>query len=124
MIRKMITLFITVLLLSACSSKDFTFSGESDYWQADLRVHHSSDFEKQELILRYKGEDVDSVGEITYTVNSKGSFGGTRDKLQENGSLRDYKEADPTNAKISEDTEVEVTVEWNGNTETFKLTKK
>jgi hypothetical protein len=28
------------------------------------------------------------------------------------------------NVKISEDSKVEVTVEWNGNVETFKLSKK
>ncbi|WP_417899810.1 hypothetical protein ABN702_05870 [Bacillus haimaensis] len=124
MFRMVITLFITVLLLSACSSKDFAYSGESDNWKADLKVHQSSGFEKQELILIFQGEDVESIGPITYNVNSVGSFGGTRDKLQENGSIEDYSEANPTNAQVSEHTEVEVTVEWNGKTETFKLTKK
>ncbi|WP_223490599.1 MULTISPECIES: hypothetical protein [Sutcliffiella] len=124
MFRIVITLFITVLLLSACGSKDFAYSGESNNWQADLKVHQSSGFEKQGLLLKFQGEDVKSIGPITYKVDSVGSFGGTRDKLQENGTVEDYSEANTTNAQVSEHTEVEVTVEWNGKTETFKLTKK
>lgn len=124
MFRMMIALFVTVLLLSACDSKDFTFSGESDNWQADLKVHQSNDFEKQEFLLKYQGEDVNSVGEISYTVKSMGSFGRTGALLEENGSLKDYSEADPTNAKVNENTEVQVTVEWNDKTETFKLNLK
>ncbi len=123
MLRKIIILIGTIVLLSACNTKDFSFSGESEHWQADLTVNQSSDFEKQDFVLEYKGEDIDSVGEIAYTVEGVGGFGRTGVTLEENGVIRDSEEASPTNAKMSEDTKVEVTVEWNDQEETFTLLK-
>ncbi|MEH7484463.1 hypothetical protein V7157_26005 [Neobacillus drentensis] len=120
-----VLLVVLLLLLSACSSKTFTFSGESDNWSANLKVSQTSDdYETQELVLKYKGEDVNSVGEIKYSVDSVGGFGRSGATLDENGTLRDKDEANPTNAKVTENTEVEVTVEWNENKETFKLSKQ
>ncbi|CAN7288695.1 hypothetical protein [Rossellomorea sp. LjRoot5] len=43
--------------------------------------------------------------------------------LDENGFLRDSSESNPTNAKMSEDTEVKVTVKWDDQEETFTLEK-
>jgi major membrane immunogen (membrane-anchored lipoprotein) len=126
MFRKIMTLFVSLLLLTACNSKDVTFSGESDNWEADLKITQNSDtFENQDFVLKYKGEDIDSVGEITYEVDSiGGEFGRKGESLEENGSIRDDRESKAANAKIPEDAEVEVTVEWNGNTETFTLTQQ
>jgi hypothetical protein len=117
-------LIVFLLLLTACSSKSFTFTGETEHWSAELKVNQSSDFEKQDFLLKYKGEDVDSVGEIAYKVESVGGFGRSGVTLEENGSIRHVDEANPTNAKVTEHTKVKVTVEWNGNTETFKLQKQ
>lgn len=127
MYRKCGVLVIVILLslLTACSTKTFTFSGETDNWSANLKVSQDSDdYETQELVLKYKGEDVNSVGEIKYSVDSVGGFGKTGSALDENGTLRDSNEANPTNAKITENTVVEVTVEWNTSKETFKLSKQ
>jgi hypothetical protein len=44
--------------------------------------------------------------------------------LEENSSIRDDRESKAANTEIPEDAEVEVTVEWNGNTETFILTQQ
>jgi hypothetical protein len=126
MYRKILVLSISLLLLlGACSSKTLTFSGQTENWSSNLKVtQNSDDYETQEFVLEYKGADVNSVGEITYSVDSVGSFGRGGATLEENGTLRDRDEANPTNAKVNEDTPVEVTVEWNGNVETFKLSKK
>jgi major membrane immunogen (membrane-anchored lipoprotein) len=82
--RKITTLFISLFLLTACNSKDVTFSGESDNWEADLKITQNSDtFENQDFVLKYKGEDVDSVREITYDVDSIGSgFGREGESLE------------------------------------------
>ncbi|MCA1057727.1 hypothetical protein LCL96_02215 [Rossellomorea aquimaris] len=115
----------SVLLLTACNTKDFSFTGESDHWQADLTVNQSSDFEKQDFVLKYKGKDMDSVGDIAYTVKEgTGEFGRTGVTLEGNGVIRDSSEADPTNAKMSEDAEVDVTVKWDDQEETFTLVKE
>ena len=123
MLRKFIMLMGTVLLLTACNTKDFSFSGDSDHWHAELNVNQSSDFEKQDFVLKYKGEDIDSVGNIAYDVEEVGGFGRTGVTLEENGVIRDSRESDPTSAKMSEDTEVEVTVRWDNQEETFTLAK-
>jgi hypothetical protein len=123
--RKISVLFVLLLLLASCNSKTLTFTGETDNWSANLIVIQTrEDYETQEFVLKYKGNDVSSVGEITYNVDSVGGFGRSGAKLGQNGSLRDSNEANPTNAKVSEHTMVEVTVEWNGNIETFKLSKQ
>ncbi len=114
-------LFSALLLLTACGAKDFSFFGDSDHWQGELKVNQSSDFEKQDFVLKYTGEDVESIGDVGYSVESVGGFGGSDLRLDENGSIRHNQKTDPSGRKISEDTEVTVTVEWDGKRETFNL---
>jgi Prokaryotic membrane lipoprotein lipid attachment site len=124
MLKKILFIIGTMLLLAGCNTKDFSFSGESDHWHAELNVNQSSDFEKKDFVLKYKGEDVDSVGDVAYTVEEGiREYGRTGVTLDGNGVLRDSSESNPTNDKMSEDAEVEVTVKWNDQEETFTLTK-
>jgi major membrane immunogen (membrane-anchored lipoprotein) len=120
---KMVTLFLlaALLLLTACGAKDFSFSGESDHWQAELKVNQSSDFEKQDFVLKYTGDEVESVEDVEYAVESIDGFGRTGATLDKNGIIRDGNETDPSGRKISDDTEVTVTVMWDGQSETFDL---
>ncbi len=66
---------------------------------------------------------MDSVGNVAYDVEEVGGFGRTGVTLEENGVIRDSRESDPTSAKMSEDNEVEVTVRWDNQEETFTLAK-
>lgn len=117
-----IVLLLSLAFLAACGYKDFSFSGETENWFATLDVsQNSADYETQELLLEYKGDDPGSVGEFSYNVDSVGSFGMNGATLNENGFVTGGSEANPTNAQATENTEVEVTVEWNGKTETFSL---
>lgn len=123
-----ILLLLLLLLLVACSNntsdnETFTFSGETDNWAANLKINQTDDdYEKQEFVLKYKGKDANSVGEIKYNVDTgSGGFSRSGATLEENGTLKDNDEANPTNAKVNKNSEIEVTVKWNGNTETFKL---
>ncbi|MFL8938615.1 hypothetical protein ACKA06_17645 [Rossellomorea oryzaecorticis] len=120
---KMLTVFLlaALLLLTACGTKDFSFSGKSDHWQAELKVNQSSDFEKQDFVLKYTGDDADSVGNVEYAVESIDGFGRTGATLDKNGIIKDGNETDPSGRNISEDTEVTVTVMWDGQSETFDL---
>ncbi|MCF6409119.1 hypothetical protein [Pseudalkalibacillus salsuginis] len=120
--RKLTVLVVGLFLLTACNSENFTFSGETENWAASLNVNQNNDYEDQEFVLHYKGENVDSVGEIAYDVKTNaGSFGGSGLTLEENGSLKDSSKGNPTTAKISKDSKVEVIVEWNDNAETITL---
>ena len=123
MLKKILFLAGTMLLLAGCNTKDFSFSGDSDHWHAELNVNQSSDFEKKDFVLKYKGEDINSVVNVAYDVEEVGGFGRTGVTLEENGVIRDSSESNPTNAKMSEDTEVKVTVKWDDQEETFTLEK-
>ncbi|MFC4323255.1 hypothetical protein [Litchfieldia salsa] len=114
-----------LLTATACSSKPFTFSGETDNWSAELKVTQTNDdYETQEFKLQYKGKDIKSVGELTYYIETNaGGFGESGMKLTKGGFLIGKDEANPTNAKVIEDSEVKLTVEWNGKTETILLSK-
>ena len=118
-------LFILLLFLSACSSKTITFSGESDNWSAELKVtQNNDDYETQEFKLQFNGKDINSVGEITYNIDTNaGGFGESGVKLNKSGLLTGKDEANPTNAKVIDNSEVKAKVEWNDNTETILLSK-
>ncbi|MGN7403287.1 hypothetical protein ACTHO0_25895 [Cytobacillus praedii] len=122
---KKIPFFLIVLLLflSACNSKNFTFSGETDNWSAELKVTQTNDdYETQEFKLQYKGKDINSVGKITYNIDTNaGGFGKSNVELNKDGFLIGKSEANPTNAKVIKKSEVKMTVEWNGNSETILL---
>ena len=124
MLRKVMLLGLFLILLSACSSNTFTFNGETNNWSATLKVtQHSNDYEDQEFKLEYQGDDVSAVGDITFEVDTNaGGIAGSGYTLSENGVLNIDNEANPTNAKIIENSEVEVIVEWNDNMETIILT--
>lgn len=124
MLRKIMLLGLFLILLSACSSNTFTFNGDTDNWSASIKVtQHSNDYEDQQLNLEYIGDDVNAVGDITFEViTNAGGFGRSGNTLSENGVLIIDFQANPTNAKITEGSDVEVTVEWNDNFETIILT--
>ncbi|WP_237389800.1 hypothetical protein [Bacillus sp. USDA818B3_A] len=83
-------LVVLVLLLSACSSNTFTFSGATDNWSAELKVIQTNDGnETQEFKLQFKGKDINSVGEITYNIETNaGGFGVSDAKLNKDGLVQ------------------------------------
>jgi len=124
MLRRITMVFVvSLVLLSACSSNTFTFTGKTDNWSAEIKVtQQSNGYSKQEITLEYRGENTNSVGKITYDVDTNaGGFGGSGNVLNENGVLRSSSESNPTNAKITEESKVKVKVKWNGKTETITL---
>jgi hypothetical protein len=115
---------VLVLMLSACgNAQTLNFSGESDLWSAELQVTQTKDdYEKQEFKLSYKGENLNSVGEFSYKVETNaGGFGSGDVILDDNGIIKAINEGNPTNAKVTEESEVEVIVKWNDNSEVIKL---
>lgn len=122
--------FIIILVLTGCtsnnSSKPFIFTGESDNWSVELKVTQGEDdYEKQDLTLQYKGQDVNSVGEIIYTVATKASgYSGNGATLDEKGIYTETNENNASNAKVTDKSKVNVTVEWNNQTESISLKNK
>lgn len=65
------------------------------------------------------------MGEISYKVETNaGSFENSDVKLDDNGIFKAIDEGNPTNAKVIKESEVEVTVEWDDNSEVIKLDLK
>ncbi|WP_117170259.1 hypothetical protein [Paraliobacillus sediminis] len=124
MFRNLSALFLLLFFLTACNSETFTFFGETEIWSAELKVNQPDDeYEEQKFELRYKGNDIDSVGEIKYMIETNaGSFGSSGVTLQDNGVLKGGSNNSPLGGtKVTEESKVEVTVEWNGNAETIML---
>ncbi|ASN05407.1 hypothetical protein [Virgibacillus necropolis] len=122
MIKKTLFLsLILLLLLMACKTKTIIFSGESKNWSAKLKITQTDDMQEEEFQLRYKGEDVNSVGEFDYEIDSVGSSSRTNAILNEDGSLMDNGSMCSGCAFTTEETEVVVTVEWNDKKEIFTL---
>lgn len=123
MFRKQLVLFVfTLLFLSACSSETFIFTGETENWSTELKViQHGNGYENQEFKLLFKG-DPSTVDNVNFNVETNATgLGGSDYELNEKGEILVSDEANPTNAKITDDSEVEVTVEWNDKTETIIL---
>lgn len=60
-----LTIMSLIVFLTACSSNTFILSGESENWDAELKViQHENGFEDQLLKLHYKGKDIRASGEV------------------------------------------------------------
>lgn len=103
--------------------EEITFVGESDNWKVDLQFVHKDKQEEREFKLTYKGEDVDSVEEINYEVQGSGRFDHKGAQLNDEGYVTDSGFCEGC-AFEKEETEIDVTVEWNGKSESFRLDVK
>jgi hypothetical protein len=115
-----VTTLLLVLFLTACSSNTTVFKGESDNWEAELKViHNDNGIVDQYLNLQFKGNDLNSAGDIAYKVDTNtGAFGGSLLKLNEKGNL---KGSHLNNQSKLKTTTAKMTVEWNGKEEEFSL---
>ena len=109
-----------IVLLTACGTNVLTFSGEGEHWSAKLIVSQTDKRQEEDFTLHYLGDDTESVGEFSYVVESVGSFSGNGATLNESGVLTSGGSCGGC-AFTSEHTEIIVTIEWNGQTETFQL---
>jgi hypothetical protein len=63
-------IFVLTIFLSACQSDTLIFSGEGEYWSAEVFIHQASGGESEEVMIRYKGDDLNSVGSFNYCLFS------------------------------------------------------
>jgi len=113
-------------------TQELGFTGYSDNWEAETTVKYYEHFYAEEdgtlgcdnyytasSLLKYLGDDVESVGEISYTMQyraSKASGTGVplnRDGIAALGSLGG------TGSRPRADDELHFTVQWNGQEESF-----
>ncbi|KEZ51573.1 hypothetical protein [Metabacillus indicus] len=117
-----ITTVLMILLLTACSPNTTVFTGESDNWKAELKIiHNDNNIVDQYVNLQFKGNDLDSAGNISYEVDTNaGGFGGSGLELNEKGHL---KGSDLNNKNVLKTTSAIIFVEWNGEKEEIFLRK-
>lgn len=110
-----------------------TYHGESENWVGDFTIEISEDRITRLGEIKYKGEDLDSVGQVTYMF--KTAFGKTTSKSLLAGLDSPYSpigEKGTASTKVisghgsnsySKIEVVRLSVKWDGGTESFNLYK-
>jgi hypothetical protein len=114
-----------LILLAGCQSKDtLTFIGHSENWSAEVILHQASGKESEDIILKYNGDSVDSVGKFKFLLDAPG-WGTGQDEVQLNKEGIYSTEGKSLNdKKTPKDAELTITIEWDNKSETIQLTNK
>ncbi|HLR03522.1 MAG TPA: hypothetical protein VK111_12315 [Virgibacillus sp.] len=101
-------------------TEEVVYSGESDTWKAELKLVLEGDKEKREFTLTFTGDDYKSIEYINYDVVGPEEFS------EEDASINvmQYvvsKETLQEATYADDDSDIEVNVEWNDETETIEL---
>lgn len=119
-------LILSILIfLAGCLSTDtLTFIGHSENWSAEVILHQSSGKESEDIILKYKGDKVDSVERFKFLLDAPG-WGTGQDEIQLNKEGIYSTEGKSLNdKKTSKDAELTITIEWDNKSETIQLKNK
>ncbi|WP_277674498.1 hypothetical protein [Piscibacillus halophilus] len=118
-----IILLLSILLLPSCiaDTDQLTFQNETDHWQVEYHVDiKGEDSESTRLFLKYVGEG-EAPENINYRIDSVTGSNGGNNTLLKNGLL-DISLGSCSGCSITrEDEEIEITIEWNNDSETFML---
>lgn len=113
-----------LLLLTACTNqKTFHFHGESENWDVRYVVDIvGENSESSSIVIRYFGEA--SVPEKIYYYIDHGSGASSGNVSLDEGVLRTSGGSCSGCAVTKENEEIDVIIEWNGETENFTLNNK
>ena len=137
--KKLYTTFILCFLLflglsvsaqEIKSSKVLTYHGEGENWVGDFTIGISEEEITRQGNLKYKGEDVDSVGQVSVTFETTFSKSSSKSLLAgldspdspigKKGTVSTLGKSGNTNPWSKVEV-VKVNVEWDGKTESFSL---
>ena len=138
--KKIAALLFTIMLLTACSettTNDYTFSGDSEYWEAeylykgtekwgekDERKTYSNE-DSYKFVLKYKGslEELSSLQKLEYSYETISSSGKSTEEFTEPPSTLTFSSSGSSEggAKVSEDEVIIVNVKWDDFEESFEL---
>jgi hypothetical protein len=114
-------IFVLSIFLSACQSDTLIFIGEGEYWSAEVLIHQASGRESEEVMIRYKGDDLNSVGRFNYLIEApSGGTGRGNVELNKTGIFK-YEDSNLTERKTRSDAQLTITIEWKENKETIHL---
>ncbi|MCM3412690.1 hypothetical protein [Metabacillus litoralis] len=138
--KKIAALLFTIMLLTACSettTNDYTFSGDSEYWEAEYLYKGTEKWgEKDEkktysnedsykFVLKYKGslEELSSLQKLEYSYETISSSGKSTEEFTEPPSTLTFSSSGSSEggAKVSEDEVIIVNVKWDDFEESFEL---
>lgn len=117
-----------ILLLAGCQSdeENLNFYGSSDNWTAEIITEIIDGAEKNEIILKYNGDGAGTISKFNYLVENNSnnqSFGANDVSLKEDGTYTNANLAS-NSASTTKDDQIEVTIDWNDQTESIILKKK
>lgn len=141
--KKLYTIFVLCFLLifnltvsaqEKSSSKVFTYHAESENWVGNFTIETSEEGTTTIGYLKYKGEDIDSVGQVSSKyetvygeLSSKSLLAGVDSPyapIGEKGTSSAKGISGRDSNSYSKVEVVEVTVKWDGKTESFILYKQ
>lgn len=114
---------LLVLLLSGCQTKKLVFVGEDEDWKAKVTVYQTVEYEKHEIQLNYKGNDIQKNEMFSYYVKTSDSgvdFGADNVSLNDNGVYQNTI-LGSNSPSTSVNDELELKVDWNDKSERFIL---
>lgn len=128
----LLILGFTVSAQEIKSSKALTYHGESENWSGAFTTEVLNGVVIQEGILKYKGQDIDSTGQVScsYETTAGGlsstsrlAGSGTDSPIGEKGTQKSTGKGGNINL-FSKVEMVKVTVKWDGKVESFNLYKQ
>lgn len=127
-LKKLFILAVLLLLLVACQGeeKELLFKGSSENWSANLVVSVINGSEKKQLEIRYDGNNMNSIESFDYFVensNSETTFGAENVNLDKDGFYSNNDLSSNSPSTTLEDT-INITINWNGQSESFEVKKK
>jgi hypothetical protein len=111
----------SVSLVSGCN-ETHSYVGESEHWKGTLHLTQSGGKEVEEGTIVYKGKDKQEVKRVIWKVQGMHGERGGNDYLTD-GTIRISGSCTGC-AMQGKDEPYEVTVEWNGVTETFQVKRR
>jgi hypothetical protein len=144
MLKKQLTLFFIITLLTACSVEenhyDYIFKGEGEHWEAvysfngtekwgekDGRTDYSNE-NGEEFEIKYKGslKEMSSMKILEYSYETSAGGGGGSMEFDEPPTKVTFKTSGSSEngAKVREDEVIQVNVKWDDLEESFELYHK
>ncbi|MFJ7825753.1 hypothetical protein [Psychrobacillus sp. NPDC096623] len=123
--KKLLILPLLLVFLAACQEKEnnLIFNGTSENWSVQLTVSVINGSEKNELELKYRGNDLGSVESVNYYLENtiRGTnFEENNVSLNKNGIYTNEDLSSNSPITISKNTFI-ISIDWNGNREDIVL---
>lgn len=118
-------ILLIVIIIMGCNHKYITYSGEGDNWLAKQEVSQVNRSRESNILVKYKGDNLEKVKETNIKFNFTSSHGSISGEMPLNaeGVLKSSGNSCNNCYLLNESDEIVFSIEWgNGKEETFILT--